>query len=249
MKTAYTARSYRAASSRENEKTFQALIEESDLWITCLRDTPADLPERVMRKLREIRATLKGWMRLKPEFGPSLVPVEVPENAPEIIRGMAQAGQRFNVGPMAAVAGAVAEALAREFMAESSEFLVENGGDIFMASSRERTVALLPDPENGISLGIRIDASLFPLAVCSSSSTIGHSLSFGCGELATVLAKDASLADAAATSLCNRLRGKGDVEKVMEIAGKDPDILGVFAQCGQEVGLWGDIELVTLNGN
>lgn len=246
MKTAYTARSYRAASVRSDEKSFQALIEESDLWITCRKDAPADLPERVMHKLRELRSTLKAWVRLQPEFGLSLVPLEVPESAPQIIKSMAAGGQRFNVGPMAAVAGAVAEAVAREFAQESPEFIAENGGDIFMFSSRQRTVALLPNPASGVSIGIQIAASLFPLSVCSSSSTIGHSLSFGKGELVTVLAKDAALADAAATSLCNRLKGKGDLQMVLNFAEESPEILGLFAQCGGELGLWGDIELVTI---
>lgn len=248
MKTAYTARSYRASSVRGDEKSFQALIEESDLWITCRKDVPTDLPERVMQKLRELRSSLKAWMRLQPEFGPSLVPLEVPENAPQIIKSMAAGGQRFNVGPMAAVAGAVAEVIAREFVEESPEFIVENGGDIFMFSSRPRTVALLPDPANGANIGIKLEASLFPLSICSSSSTIGHSLSFGKGELVTVLARDAAMADAAATSLCNLLKHKGNLQKIVEFAEETPEILGLFAQCGGEMGLWGEIELVVLEG-
>lgn len=249
MKKSYTARSYRAASARADERTFQAFIEESDLWITCGKgyfDAAGDLPARVTEKLREVRAAIKGWLRLQPEFGPSLVPLEVPESAPDIIKNMARGGLRWQVGPMAAVAGAVAEEVARAFMDESPDFLVENGGDIFMASSRERTVALLPDPENAASIGIKLAAPLFPLAVCSSSSTIGHSLSFGGGELVTVVARDAALADAAATSLCNRLKKPKDIERIIAEAEKDPDIIALFGSCQGRMGLWGDVELVVI---
>lgn len=250
QKTPYTARSYRSTAARPDEKTFQAVIEESDLWITCGKayfDASGGLPGRVMERLREVRSVIKAWLRLEPDFGPSLVPVPAPENAPEIIRSMARGGERWQVGPMAAVAGAVAQEVARAFMDESPDFLVENGGDIFMASTRERTVALLPDPENSASIGIRLNAALFPLAVCSSSSTIGHSLSFGRGELVTVISADASLADAAATSLCNRLKGPKDMERIIREAEKDPDVIGLFASCQGHIGLWGDVELVAID--
>lgn len=249
-KTPYTARSYRAASTRHGEKSFQVVLEESDLWISCRADfyeRAANLPGAVLSRLREIRSVLKAWLALQPEFGPSLVPVEVPGNAPEIIRRMAGAGRRWQVGPMAAVAGAVAEELARAFMAESPDFLVENGGDIFMASTRERTVALLPDPKNGVTMGIKLAAPLFPVSVCSSSSTIGHSLSFGNGELVTAVARNACMADAAVTSLCNRLKTPRDIPRIIEEAEKDPDIIGLFAQCGGQLGLWGDMELVVIS--
>lgn len=250
MKTPYTARSYRAASSRHGELTFQTLVEESDLWISCGKEyfaAAGDLPAKVTEKLREVRSVIKGWMRLQPDFGPSLVPVAVPEHAPDIIKRMAHGAERWQVGPMAAVAGAVAEEVATAFKDGSPDFLVENGGDIFMYSTTARTVALLPQPEEGTAIGIRLEASLFPLAVCSSSSTIGHSLSFGKGELATVIARDAALADAAATSLCNRLKKPSDIELVINEAQKDPGIIGVFAQCKGQMGLWGNVELVVID--
>lgn len=250
VKTPYTARTYRSAKIKSGEKSFQVILEESDLWISCRKDyydTVDDLPGRITQKLREARAAIKAWMRVQPEFGPSLVPVKVSANAPQIVQNMARGAERWNVGPMAAVAGAVAEEITRAFMDESPDFLVENGGDIFMASTKERTIALLPDPENGASIGIKLAAGLFPMSICSSSSTIGHSLSFGQGELVTVLARDASMADAAATHLCNNLKSPKDLEHIIKEAEEDPDIIGLFAQCGSQLGLWGDIELVVIN--
>lgn len=246
-KTPYTARTYRASSARSGERSFQVVLEESDLWVTCRADAPGDIAERIMQKLREVRGGLKVWLALQPEFGTSLAPVPVPVNAPAIIKSMAEGSARWQVGPMAAVAGAVGEEITRAFMDESPDFIVENGGDIYMASTKERTVALLPDPANSASIGLKIDSALFPLAVCSSSSTIGHSLSFGNGELVTVLARDASMADAAATSLCNRLKSPRDLERIVKDAENDPDIIGLFAQCRDKMALWGDIELTVIN--
>lgn len=250
-KAPYAARTYRTISNSAEEAAFQVILDESDLWISCPKKYFAEqekLPGRVQEKLRHTRAAIKSWMRLQPEFGPSLVPLDVHESAPHIIKRMEQAGKAWQVGPMASVAGAVAEEVAREFMHESPDFIVENGGDIYMASTRGRTVALLPDPANGARIGLKINAGLFPLSVCSSSSTIGHSLSFGNGELVTVLAQNACMADAAATSLCNRLKNPRDLEGIIKEAENSPEILGIFAQCGSRMGLWGDIELVVIDG-
>lgn len=246
MTTPYAPRSYRAATGQADEQSFQVVLEESDLWISCLKNTPPDLPEQALACLAEVRRVLKAWISLHPDFASSLIPLPPSPEAPPLIQDMLRAGQDMQVGPMAAVAGTVAEAVCRRLRRFSSECIVENGGDIFICSSKERKVALLPDPENASMLGLKLSAGLFPLAVCSSSATIGHSLSFGRGELITVLSQNAALADAAATSLCNRLQEPKDVEKVVKIAENHPEILGIFAQCGERLGLWGDMELVVL---
>ncbi len=163
----------------------------------------------------------------------------------ELIRRMYAGSELLGVGPMAAVAGAVAQGMAEAFVGRSPELLVENGGDIYIYSSRPRQIGLLPDPEKGVLIGLALPASVFPCSVCSSSATIGHSLSFGRGELATVVARDAAVADAAATAFCNRLRKAGDINRVLEQAKslQKHGLTGVFLQCGGSMGLWGDFEL------
>lgn len=238
-------RRYRTESlTRSGEVAFQAAVGQSDLWIVArerLRD-PA------MEALHRFRGQLTSYLTLHPEFGASLSPVTPLSGAPQLIRGMAEAGRICGVGPMASVAGTIAQAVAEDLARLSPDVLVENGGDIYMISTRERTVALLADPASGSRLGLRIDPHAFPLAVCSSSALIGHSLSLGQGELVTVLGKNGALADAAATALCNMLRRAEDVDRVLETAQgwAGNGVCGVFAQGGGKVAAWGDVELVTL---
>lgn len=242
-------RSYRSRPPKEGEKNFQVLVEESDLWISCPDNAPEDLPAQIVDFVGGLRAQIKSWSIRHPEFLTSLTPVEVSDDAPHIIKHMADGARLLNVGPMAAVAGAIAEAVVREFASRiaTKDFLVENGGDIYMFSTRDRVIALLPDPETGNMIGLKLKKELFPLSVCSSSATIGHSLSFGNGELATVIAKDGAYADAAATACCNMLLTPSDVNKVMQFASSHKDILGIFAQCGDKMGLWGGVELTVIN--
>jgi ApbE superfamily uncharacterized protein (UPF0280 family) len=229
---------------RQGEVRYQVAMEQTDLLVVA----EADLRDEMAAHVALVRGEIKNWILFHPEFAASLTPVEVGEGAPQVVRAMADAAARCGVGPMAAVAGAVAQAVAERFVERSPNIIVENGGDIYLCSTRERVVALLAEPESGARLGLRLAADAFPVSVCSSSGTIGHSLSLGSGDLVAVRARDARFADAAATALGNLLRGPGDIRRVLdraaELAGHGLD--GVFAQYDAKIAAWGDMELVAL---
>lgn len=238
-------RGYRdSVTPSSSETSFQVVVEQTDLFIVAEKD----LSSEVLDAVHEIRGILKGHMVLNPNFATSLVPLDSPAGVHPVIRAMYEAARFCNVGPMAAVAGAVSQFVTEAIMPYSDNVIVENGGDIYMHSTRSRKVALLPEPDSGAKIGIAIGKKDFPVAVCSSSGTIGHSLSLGSGDLVTVLAKDARFADAAATSLANLLKSPADVPLVIEkarILGEN-GLSGVFVQYDDKIGAWGSIELVSL---
>lgn len=226
------------------ETAFQVVVEQTDLWVVA----ECDLSRTVHALVNECRGRLSAYIAWHPEFLTSLRPVEVGPDAPDIVQDMARAGQACGVGPMAAVAGAVAQWVAKRVVAQSPNLLVENGGDLFLYSTRERVIGLLSDPVQGMGLGVRLTPRDFPCSLCSSSASIGHSLSLGRGDLVVTRAKSAHLADAAATALSNILQDPDDLTFVMEQARclADHGLLGVFAQHGEQVGVWGEMELVSL---
>jgi uncharacterized protein len=239
------ARGYRLSCSlRDREVRFQAVIEETDLLVVAEQDLTAE----VLDIVRTLRGQLKAHIGLNPEFLTSFVPVDVPAGAPEIVRLMDGAARPFGVGPMAAVAGTIAQLVADNLCRLSPNILVENGGDTFIHSTRERIVGLLPFPDQDMILGLKLSPKDFPCSLCSSSATIGHSISFGRGDLVVVRSRSGPLADAAATALANVLRGKKDLCRVLETAKrlKQKGIQGVFAQCGEDIGVWGGMELVEI---
>jgi len=126
---------------------------------------------------------------------------------------------------------------------------VENGGDLYLHSTRERLAALLARPIQGARLALRLRPEAFPLSVCTSSATIGHSLSFGAADMVTVKARSGALADAAATALGNLARGASGLPRVLARAQElaRVGVLGVFVQVGEQVGVWGDMELAALD--
>ncbi|MDP2401680.1 MAG: UPF0280 family protein, partial [Actinomycetota bacterium] len=170
-----------------------------------------------------------------------------PEMAPEIVRRMSQAARAARVGPMAAVAGAIAESVARGLSERSPEVIVENGGDVYLMGSTDRIVALWAGEEGVNGIGIQVPGGLMPVAVCTSSGTIGHSTSFGRADAVTVLARNAALADAVATALANQVREPEDIDRAIEAARGVMGVLGVLVTVKGSLGAWGNVRLVALD--
>lgn len=250
-------RDYRARTAlRPGEHSFRIMVGETDLFVTARKTLAASLPggavdlrEAMTERIHVLRGELAAYLELHSEFLHSFIPVSVPSAAPDLVHRMARAAEICGVGPMAAVAGAIAQAAAEPFLNISPDLLVENGGDLFLASTRPRIVALLAEPDSGARLGLAFPAEAFPLSLCSSSGRIGHSISLGQGDLVTVRSSDAALADAAATALANLLRTAADLQTVLARAQAlaPYGLTAVFAQCQGRIAAWGDLELVTMD--
>ncbi|QJA06964.1 UPF0280 family protein [Thermosulfurimonas marina] len=225
---------------------FRVVYRETDLAVLAERD----LSLEVLQLVQEIRAPLEEYLKEHPEFLSSLKPLPEDPGAPEIVKRMLAAGRAVGVGPMAAVAGAIAEAVGRRLLAEglTRKVVVENGGDIFLALGRAATVALYAgdSPLSG-KVGLRIAPDFQPCGVCTSSGKIGHSLSLGQAEAVTVIAPEAALADAAATALGNLAKGKKSLRRILSAARDLPGLLGVVCILGKDLGAVGPaVELVPL---
>jgi ApbE superfamily uncharacterized protein (UPF0280 family) len=150
---------------------------------------------------------------------------------------------------MAAVAGAIAEYVAKGLSDYSTEVIVENGGDDYLVGTHERIMGVWAGDDSPVTgrVGIRIPPDLMPIAVCTSSGRIGHSASFGNADTATVLARDGALADAVATALANRVRQPSDVNRAIGAARNVHGVLGALVVVGGTIGAWGNVHLIGLD--
>lgn len=156
---------------------------------------------------------------------------------------MAVAAAHAGVGPMAAVAGALAQ-WAVEFASQLGvdDCIVENGGDIYMASSKPVRVGIYAGKNSPFNaLAFEIQAEEMPLALCSSSGKMGHALSLGCCDLASVVAKDAALADAAATRAGNLVQEDNSLQACLDQVMEIPGVTGVMLVRREEIGLAGKL--------
>jgi len=237
----YQPRDYRHWIKDGDLVSFRVAVKETDLHIRSHRILGTEALEAV----QEARASLEGYIDLHPDFKTALEPLIASEDAPSIVREMAQAAALVGVGPMAAVAGAIAERVGRRLMRLSPEVIVENGGDIFLASSKRRTVGVYAgdSPFTG-KLALQIEAEETPLGICTSSGTVGHSLSFGNADAVIVLSPSTALADAAATAIGNIVKQDSDIDKGIQFAQGIAGLKGVAIIKGSLLGVWGEIKLV-----
>ncbi len=237
----HEARTYRDFLQSADLVSFTVVVKETDLFILARSDLHGLALETVINH----RHKLESFIDKYPDFKTSLAPVRIPLGAPEVVRMMAEAGKAANVGPMAAVAGAFSELVGRALMERSPEVIVENGGDIFINTLRERTVALFAgdSPLSG-KTGIKISPQDSPVGVCTSSGKVGPSLSLGVAHAACIVAKSAALADAAATAAGNAVKAEGDVRAGLGAAAGIPGVLGAVIISGDKLGAWGRVELV-----
>ena len=232
---------YRLDCQPEGLRSFTVRVKETDLWILAESDLSKEALEAVLRH----RRGLEAYLAQVPQALKALEPLPLDPTAPPLVRAMLQAGSYCGTGPMAAVAGAISQAVGEDLLRLSGQVVVENGGDLFLAARQELTVGLYAgsSPLSG-HLGLRVPGHQTPVNVATSSGTVGHSLSLGRADAALVMAKDGALADAAATALGNRVRGRGDLEPALDWAAGVPGVLGALVVLQDRLAAWGDLTLV-----
>jgi ApbE superfamily uncharacterized protein (UPF0280 family) len=230
--------------AREGLVGFRVVVKETDLWVLAVRDFTPEVREIVLQERRQ----LESYIAAHPGFLETLAPWPEDPFAPPVVWEMIAAAAKVGVGPMAAVAGALAQRVGRALSPQSAEVIVENGGDIYLQVQQPATIALFAGKSRlSGKVGLKIDPAWGPLGVCTSSGTVGHSLSFGKADAACVLAADAALADAAATALGNRVPDAAAIPTALEWAGTIPDILGAVVIVEEKMGAWGRVELVPVS--
>ncbi len=239
-------RKYRSKSRREGLVCFTVTAKETDLHIQAT----SDLSKIALTKMLQLRDFVESYIEIHPEFKISFTPLEpVIPAIPKIVRDMIDAGKRAGVGPMAAIAGAIAQHTGDELLRYSSEVIVENGGDIFFKINSDMVFAIFAGKSP---LSMKVGARIAPtklgsgMAICTSSGTVGHSISFGKADAATVIANSCSIADAAATALGNIVKQECDIEKAIEVGQHIDGVNGVIIIKGKRLGAWGEFELVGL---
>jgi len=241
----YTERFYRTQSARAERVSFRTVVKETDLLIQADRDLSTVCRDLILR----YRSFIETYIAAHGEFARTLTPWPVSGPMPAIIKAMATAGNRAGVGPMAAVAGAVAEQVGRGLLAHSSEVIVENGGDLFVKLEKPATVGIFAGRSPlSMRVGVKIDSTAKPVAVCTSSGTVGPSLSLGAADAATVISDSCSLADAAATAICNRVNSPVSVAGAIEYGKSIEGVRGVVVICGETMGAWGEVDVERLGG-
>lgn len=242
-------------------KTHKTHFSEKESDITIISDSNKAIL-RAKESFYFHRKELENYITKDKHFLNSFSPVKVSSNV-KIINIMADVAEICEVGPMASVAGALADlmldAMKAQINSQHSEFfhckvaLVENGGEIAIDSEESMTIALYAgENELNLNLGFLIKKNECPIGIGTSSATVGHAISLGQADAVTIFAKNAALADAAATKIGNLVKGN-DIEKSIKKgldATDDMDgIIGAFISRENKVGQTGKLpQLIKIEG-
>jgi uncharacterized protein len=240
---AYEERTYRNYVKADNLVKFEVIEKETDLLILA----ESNLYDKALAFTLKYRTQLEAYIQNDQKFLKALSPHRIQYDAPPIAKAMAEAARKVRVGPMAAVAGAFAEFVGRDLRHFTDEIIVENGGDIFLKLNQPRKVGIYagssPFSEK---IALEVDPRPKPFSVCTSSGTVGHSLSFGKADAVVVIAASALLADAAATAIGNVVKEISDIENGLKLAKKIRGLDGVLIIKDDQMGALGKVKIVPL---
>jgi len=242
MKTSkYQRRFYRDWVKDKSLYVTQVIAKETDIRITTNKAADKAFVEE---RIRSYRWDIERYIDKDHRFLTSLKPLPVELNASLIIKEMAAESGKAGVGPMSTVSGAICEFLGRDLLKKGyKDVIIENGGDIFLKTRKTRLIGIYSGRSKlWDNLCLKVKPKDTPLGICTSSGTIGHSLSFGQADSVVILSKSTSLADAVATATCNRVNSKQDLQKALDFARKIKGILGVVIILKNDLISWGNVE-------
>jgi ApbE superfamily uncharacterized protein (UPF0280 family) len=237
----YEERTYRNLISKDNLKSYNVAIAESDLFIS----SDIDLSSQAKKSLFNHRSLLENYIKKHPQFLTSLLPLPEDDLAPAIVRDMLINSKICGVGPMAAVAGAIAQFAGNDLFDLTETLIIENGGDIFLKSQDKLTVSVYAG-ESPLSYKVNfiVKPENTPLGICTSSATVGPSLSFGKADAVCVISPSATMADAAASAIGNKVKNKNAIKRALDFGIKIKGIIGIIIIYGSEMGAIGEVEFV-----
>jgi hypothetical protein len=233
-------RSYRRIVTGKDLISFEIEIKETNLYIRATRH----LKTKALRLTHKYRDQLESYIVRHPEFTTSFIPLPVQGDEPAIVKAMLEAGIKAGVGPMASVAGAIAEFVGSELQLYTQEIIIENGGDIFLKLLQKRVVGIYAgeSPFSG-RIGLEVEPQETPLGICTSSGTVGHSVSLGKADAVVIISPSATLADAAATAIGNKVKKENDIASGLESAQNIEGVTGIIIIKGDKMGSWGNLKL------
>ena len=192
--------------------------------------------------IRRSRESLECYILEDPFFKVTFDPYECSKDAPDIVRRMVEATVKVGVGPMAAVAGTIAGIAVEDMMRAGAAYaIVDNGGDIALVNDETVVVGIYAGQSPIKGLGLEIPPRKKILGICTSSATVGPSISLGNSDAALIVSEDVALADAAATALGNRIVDKGSLDTAFDFLKDVPEVAGAIGIIGDRMATCGQL--------
>jgi len=211
-------------------------IEETAATIAAERRYVGLAVEAIKRTRNEIERQI----RRDDFFLTTLEPYEPDKEAGRVIERMCTASRAATVGPMATVAGTIAQEALEAMIAEGcAHGWVDNGGDVAIMLENPATMEIFSEPGSDSAAALDLEPTNGIIGICTSSGKLGHSISFGNSDAAVAIAKDALLADALATAIGNRVKDIDSLSNCFDDLKEVSGFIGGLAMIGGSVAMCG----------
>ena len=237
----YEERFYRKDFSKD-WFSYEVHIKETDILV---KSKARLVQERIVDLTAGYRQDIEKYIEAFPEFKTTLSSFKMQGNPCAIVKEMIEKSSALDIGPMACVAGALAEYIGKDLLGLTDGLVVENGGDVFIKKQGRILLGIYAGPSSRINEFLLSIENTGPyLGICSSSSLLGHSLSLGRADMATVVSDSSIFADGLATKLANMVHDEDDIDEALAFARRFSLTKAVSLVKGQKIGVWGGVRLV-----
>ena len=247
----YKDRIYREHFRDDRWKGFVVKYKETDVWVGIHQNSfRADMPDFTRKTVEKLRNSMDRYLMMDAQYATTLLPYQARENAPQMLKQMSEISYKSGIGPMSAVAGAfalhIAEELKKRF--DIHEIIVENGGDIYADIKEDIDISIFAGSSPlSEKVGLQIEAKESPLGICTSSGTVGPSLSFGKADAVMIVCQDVLLADSYATAFANQIQSSSDIPHVLEMINRKKEILSALLIKDDKMGVTGKFKMKLFN--
>ncbi len=248
LKQAHILKDYRSFAQSESLVRLSLRHKYSDLLIAVDRESwDPRIPTLAAQALLEAYTRLEGYKH--PEWFSSFSPIAAFPDAPALVHRMSQASEEAGVGPMASVAGAVADLVLERICASFAlrHCAVENGGDCAVLC-RDPSLIALGAGDSPFSGRLAVELPAGRWGVATSSGTTGHSVNFGKADACTIVAQSGAEADAWATRCSNAIKDTRGMEAASKLTVGRESIAAFFACAGETMYYRGTLPLVPIGG-
>ena len=223
---------------RRKPRTFDIQVQDMTLHIQAATDFNEESRAAALSFWEQLHAyTIRD-----PSFSSAKRPIDVPPDAPQIVREMVSSARRAGVGPMFSFQGAVTDHVGRFLAREGQEVTVNCGADYYIRSKKRQKLTVLRRP-----------GSTVAVVVPASKQGVGVAMTPGAGRASAdersaldglaVLAESCMLADSAAAGVQAILSKEDGFATVLAYLKKVDGVFGSLVISGERIGLMGSLEV------
>ena len=227
---------------KRKPRTFEIQVQDMTLHIQAATDFNEESRAAALSFWEQLHAyTIRN-----PAFSSAKRPIDVPADAPDIVREMVSSAWRAGWGPMFSFQGAVTDHVGRFLARDGQEVTVNCGADYFIRSRKRQKLTVLRRPGSTVAVVVPSSKQGVGVSMPRAGAVDGAGRGSGSGSTLdglAVLAESCMLADAAAAGVQAILSKEDGLATALGYLKKVEGVFGGLVISGERIGMMGSLEI------